>query len=534
MTAQLLAFILGILISAQADVRPATIEGIAKNLKTGEPLADVRVTVNPEPAGAGAPQAKSATTDAEGKFTITGVVPGRYTVAATRTLFFRPRRNTGAVAITVIADQRLRDVQILLMPTGVIAGRVVDENREPLRSVRIEALRSEYRDGVRTWVNSGQNTTDDRGEYRLFNLQPGTYYIRAAQGNTLTPGPALYYPGVPDSEDASPIQIEAGGELGAIDIAMRRTSEYSVQFKLGGVPPGSTVNFTIQRRSTKVVETLPARPETQPDGSYRIARLPPGAYDIMAQVSNSPQGQPRVITHAGKIPVNIGRADEDLGTVAVRTTVPIAGRIVAPEPLPSALDLKRLTLTLRALDLPVAVNSIIRGSAAPPGFNDDGTFALQNVAAARYQIQLTGLPPDTYLVSARAGAREVLDTGYTVSGDQNPLELTIGGPGSVGAVEGAVVNSRGEPVPGSTVVLVPAGERRTNPAAFRSALADQNGNFSIRSVLAGEYKALAWEEVESGAYMDPDFLKDFETRGEALRIQRGSQNAVTVRVIPAP
>jgi len=528
-----LTFILGILMLAQTNVRPATIEGIAKNLKTGESLADVRITVTPEPAGAGAPAAKSVTSDAEGRFAITGVAPGRYTVTATRTLFFRPRRNAGAVAITVAAEQRLRDVQILLMPTGVIAGRVVDENREPLRSVRIDALRSEYRDGVRTLASSGQNTTDDRGEYRLFNLQPGTYYIRATQQSVTTPGPALFYPGVVDSQDASPLQIEAGSELGAIDIAMRRMEEHAVQFKLGGVSPGSTVNFTIQRRDSKFADNLPAPRDTLPDGSYRISRLTPGAYDVFAQVMTPPQVQPRVTTHSGKIPVNIGRTDEDLGTVSVRATVPVSGRIVVSEALPSPLDLKRLTLTLRSLDVPGIVNTSVRGSSMPPGFNDDGTFTMSNVPVGKFQVLLQGLPPDTYVVSARSGGREVLDTGYTVSGDQQALEISIGGPGSVGGVEGTVVNARGEPVPSSTIVLIPAGERRANPSAFRSTSADQQGSFSIRSVLAGEYKVLAWEEIEPGAYMDPDFLKDFETRGDALHIQRGSQNAVTVRVIPA-
>src|SRR6185295_11801769 len=105
------------------------------------------------------------------------------------------------------------------------------------------------------------------------------------------------------------------------------------------------------KRDSKVVESLPARPEPLGDNTYRIGKLPPGAYDIVVQVMSPPEIQPRVTTHSGKIPVNIGKADEDLGTVSVRATVPLTGRIVVPEPLPSALDFKRLTLTLRPLDL---------------------------------------------------------------------------------------------------------------------------------------------------------------------------------------
>src|SRR5207237_990729 len=126
----------------------------------------------------------------------------------------------------------------------------------------------------------------------------------------------------------------------------------------------------------------------------------------------------------------------------------------------------------------------------------------------------------------------ILDTGYIVSGDQTPLELTIAGPGSVGSLEGVAVNAKGEPVTGATVVLVPAVDRRVNPAAFRTTTSDQQGNFVIRAILVGDYKAFAWEDVEPGAYMDPDYLKDFETRGEAVRVQKGSQNAVAVKVIP--
>jgi hypothetical protein len=513
------------------------VEGTVRNLKTGELLADVRVTLVQEltapPPTPTAVASKTATTDADGKFTITAVPPGRYLVNATRTLFFRSRRDSGPAALTLAEGQRLTGVQILLSPTSVIAGRVIDDRREPLRSVRVEALRREFRDGLRTWVAAGQSTTGDRGEYRLFNLTPGTYYVRAAQSSM----PPLYYPGTPDSQSAVPVSVDVGAEAGSIDLEMRRSPEYSLQLTLGGVPTGSTANFTMRRKNALANEQQGAEQETVSGNTYRIGHLVPGAYDLFVQVGSIvPTGtgaQSRVLTNAGSIPVSITNTNLDLGTVAIPSTVAVAGRILVPDPLPSPLVAERLVLTMRALDVAAPIAASARGNSAPPGINSDGTFTLPHVAAARYQVQLTGLPADTFLISAREGTRDVLDTGFTVTGSQNLLELTVGGPGSVGSVLGTVVNALGRPVSPGTVVLVPAPERRSNPAAFRTATTDQSGNFIIRSVLAGDYRVLGFEDIEPGIHLDPEFLKGFETRGEAIKVQRGSQNTVTLRVIPA-
>ena len=92
-------------------------------------------------------------------------------------------------------------------------------------------------------------------------------------------------------------------------------------------------------------------------------------------------------------------------------------------------------------------------------------------------------------------------------------------------MEGAVLRDTQQPAAGATVVLVPDGERRSRPDLFRSASADDSGRFALRGIPPGDYRLLAWEDVEPGAWLEPDFLRDYERRGETLSVgERGRFN----------
>ena len=60
----------------------------------------------------------------------------------------------------------------------------------------------------------------------------------------------------------------------------------------------------------------------------------------------------------------------------------------------------------------------------------------------------------------------------------------------------------------------------------------ERGAFSLTGLTPGEYKAYAWEDIEIGAYMDPDFMKPIEEKGEAVSLQKGEQKTLTLKVIP--
>ncbi len=40
----------------------------------------------------------------------------------------------------------------------------------------------------------------------------------------------------------------------------------------------------------------------------------------------------------------------------------------------------------------------------------------------------------------------------------------------------------------------------------------------------GEYKLFAWDDVEQYDWFDPEFLKDFEARGESITVAAGGHS----------
>jgi hypothetical protein len=351
------------------------------------------------------------------------------------------------------------------MPTGVITGRIYDENRRSLRAMRVEAVRFEYRDGGRSLTSAGQAQSDDRGEYRIFNLQPATYYVRVTQGPpaVLPRSPptfaAIYYPGVIDPQDAVAVTVASGAEIQAIDLSVIKIPTFSVVVTLvSDVPldrPAAT--FLAMRRDRRILEpvTLPA--EQLGAARFRVSGLPPGAYDIFAQLRAAAAG----VVQTGQIGVSIRSEDVDAGALPVRAGVTISGNIRTDSPV-TMLDPQKITVSLKPIDGQPAFGPGSRGPSAI--VSEDGTFIIRAVPPGRFHIAVAGLPPSLNMVSARYGGRDVINAGIDVYGDtQGSLELMLGGLQSLGAIEGVVRNAGNRPAADSIVARIHVAAKLAGP-----------------------------------------------------------------------
>src|ERR1700731_4010137 len=123
-----------------------------------------------------------AVTNAEGHFALKDVEPGPYRLTVTRVGFVsdeygRRKPDAPGAILTLHAGQDLKNLQFRLIPAGVISGKIYDDDGEPLPGVEVGAIRQVYSEGKRTRSAATSVSTNDLGEYRLFGLSPGRYFV---------------------------------------------------------------------------------------------------------------------------------------------------------------------------------------------------------------------------------------------------------------------------------------------------------------------------------------------------------------------
>jgi hypothetical protein len=167
---------------AAAEPAANSISGTVLNDRTGLPLARAHVMLEPAEAGR---RPIAADTDDKGAFSIRGVEPGRYSLSASRDGYLTASAAwMGNIRLQhtfwIPSKDVATGVTFRLRPFAVLAGRISLEDGEPAMNIRVEAYR-EYRHHLRHGYElAGSAATDDRGDYRLFGLQPGSYIVAVA------------------------------------------------------------------------------------------------------------------------------------------------------------------------------------------------------------------------------------------------------------------------------------------------------------------------------------------------------------------
>jgi hypothetical protein len=225
--------ILIILFARCLAAQQASIEGMAIDAVTRQPLAGVHINMHQDPAE----NAYGALTRPDGHFSITGMKPALYLLTAQRNGYIHLPGKTGMRRenenVALKPGDQLTGFIVEMTPRAVIAGRVLDEFGDPVQNVDVEATPvvpepqlDEPGMGART---------DERGQFRMTGA-PGKYYVEArpapmrfvpAETFDGMPAPpaytATFYPSSTDKDRAHVVEVAAGHDLNGIDIRFART-----------------------------------------------------------------------------------------------------------------------------------------------------------------------------------------------------------------------------------------------------------------------------------------------------------------------
>jgi hypothetical protein len=469
--------------------------------------------------------------DDNAHFAFDRLEPSSYQLTASKPGYYTDDHKTlMQLVVDLAAGAQVKDVLVRLMPLAVIFGRIVDESNEPVRKVEVRLLSLDHYRGRQTLSTMNTAISDDRGEYRMFDVRPGSYYLLAEYNvsgelkRTIGTLPAkssvtdiayppTLYPGTSDLPQAQKLVVNAGDEVHA-DFAMFPIQAVSIQGRVvnglngRGVAAPAVVaywgtNTSVMVRSADIQEK---------DNRFEIRGIGPGTYTLRTTFVEDGEN------FSDERTLEIGSEGMRNLLIAPLPDFDVIGHVKVEN-----MRYSTWIPSVEFASVGAKVGSIFRVGTERPDLH----FTAKLHPGDQYKVNVPNLPQDFYLKSVQVAGHEVANTDVIIGGRHTPVDLLLSAAG--GHIEGATLNDKKEAVGGSYVLLVPDAEK-INADLIRSLRADAKGKFVLPGVAPGNYKLFAFEDIEINEIMNqPELLKAYDVNAQLVKVEEGGKYTVEIK-----
>lgn len=539
----------------------------------------------------GAP-ARTAYTDAQGRFAFRGLPYGRYTIEANKPGYVRVaygarRYDRAGTPVTVSTTDPTHALQIRMPRGAVITGRLVDEFGQPAQGARVNIQQVRIVNGERTLVGVPMVSTilgevaDDRGVYRLFGLPAGDYVISATPRSIGTgdirrmtdaelqaarqalqqpsapvgevPPPTtlgfsqVFFPGVISSADATPVTVAAGEERSGIDFTVQlvRTAKLEGTVLVpGGVAPesvqlmlmprtGGTSSATATGATTMVFTASvgsSGNRRVNPDGTFSYGGVTPGAYTLDARASGPGGAQ---LWASADVTVD-GQTVSGI-SLALQEGLSVSGALAfEADGVDPPDNFSRARLMMLPQSSGGAVNLIMRtGAAGGPTITPDGKFTIPGLTPGRYQVQASFNTPEAnwILKSAIIKGRDALDLPFELAPNDTITDALLTFTNRTQELTGTLSDASQRPAPDFTIVVFPEDKALWgSPRRIRTARPGTDGRFSVPGLPAGSYRIAAVTDIGPEEVRDRALLEELAASSIAFTLADGEKKVQDLRI----
>jgi len=526
---------------ANTPPKLGTIRGRVIATDTGAGLSKASLMLMPsEPQGRERPL--TAKTNAEGDYELKEVKPGRYHLRANRNGYVNQAygqkasdtRMSQGTLLVVRAGETLSQVDFKLIRGGIVEGRVLDSDGEPLAHVQVMLERFMTLEGKRNLRPMGGGSTDDRGQFRLFGIGPGKYYVSARYRDWQTENegdstyPPIYFPGTPNAQEAARIEVVAGGQLSGIDISLAETKAFSISgkvFRSDGKPAVEAMLSNMRMDDGDWGGWMSRGGVVDAEGNFKLGGLLLGRYRLIAESRRSDKPQ------MASLVVEVGNENVRGVVLSLGDGGELSGRLIV-----EGGNTKLLPPTMRVMLEPEG-GRMMMGRMQGGEVLEDQTFTLRDVTEGAYRFGIFPQLSNLYLRSARVQGKDVLDQPLEIRNGEKltGAELVLSAEG--GEITGVVKQEEsGEVARGATIITFSTEASRQIPRSrwTRTTQSDQQGTFRLGAVIPGEYLICAVQNYEFGAESSPEYLQALAKNGKAISVQARGQLSEQLIVRPAP
>jgi protocatechuate 3,4-dioxygenase beta subunit len=440
-----------------------------------------------------------ATTDYEGRYRLSNIPAGRYSVVAIAPAFVGPTDGMygePGKTVTISEGETVEKIDFALTRGGVITGRVTDSEGTPVIGERVQLNQQQ---GQNRWNNfSSFNPfmfeTDDRGIYRIYGIPAGRYIVSigdAGEGGTIRFGfggrgyyKRTFHPNVTEEAKATVIELAEGGEASGVDIIVGAKSKSFVAtgrvVNENGKPVvGVRIGSSSLLKDGNRMGGFGYGTLSDTNGGFRLDGLLPGRYAAFVWGDDEIEGYTDTVTF------EVTDGNVSGLELKMRRGSSIAGVVVMEGTTDRAVLAKLTQLSLAAN---VETEGLVPPTYANVKIAPDGSFRIAGLRPGKARIFLAYplTPGFTIARIEREGVTQrtiELGPGAQVTGVRVVIEY------GTGAVRGVVKIENGS-LPENARMFVSArrrGDAATGPAS-RGAQVDSRGRFLLEGMATGEYE----------------------------------------------